>query len=418
MKQNIWLFKGFFLFIILTQCIVVRAQEQVFSDDELSYYDDFTVSLLTCEPHSEVYSLYGHTALRVRNPKINMDIAVNYGVFDYTVDNFVIRFILGLTDYMMGAYDFSEFQKEYEFYGSAVYEQVINMNSREKRDFIIAMQENAKKENLVYRYNFLYNNCTTKARDIILDNLGGKIQFTPLTSLQKGKRTFRQLVHRQVEDYPWTRYGDDILLGVEADLNTTHSARQFLPDVLKNDFDSARIVYPDGTSKPLVASASVIIPHGTPHHEPLYQFPLSPTYCALIFFILIVVYVVATIAFNFQISYLNYIILILYAIPGLLLFCMLFSQHPTVRVNLQILIFNPLWVVIGLPRFHHHLVHGLPLTWIIVASCTLLFFIGNIFQSYAEGMNILALALLILAMRGIGKGRPSVGSSGRHIPST
>ena len=129
---------------------------------------------MTCEPHDEIYSLYGHTAIRIVNPQKDMDIAVNYGAFDSSESNFVLRFVFGLTDYMMMVYDYSDFLAEYRYFGSAVHQQHINMTSEEKRVFMAALAESAQPENIKYRYNYFYNNCTTKARDIIFGAMSGE----------------------------------------------------------------------------------------------------------------------------------------------------------------------------------------------------------------------------------------------------
>ena len=380
-----------------------------FSDEERvapsKDIDNVEISLLTCQPHDEVYSLYGHTAIRVHNKLTGDDIAVNYGVFDPTIDFFVLRFIFGLTDYSMGICSYQDFLDEYKRWGCGVYEQRINMNQRQKQAFMDALMRNARPENVVYRYNYFYNNCTTKARDIILEG----VEIAPLTNnigdtsaevickrlspLQQGKRSFRDLVRMKTADHPWAQWGNDLLLGVAADANTTYGEREFLPEVLAADFDESRVVYHGSRwSKPLVDTAYWALQPGKPRKNPDdVNFPLSPFHVSLVALFVSIVFFILLECFVIKkpLLWVHYSVCCLYAFIGIFIFLMLFSQHPTVRVNFQILIFNPLFFIFALPKF----MKG----WgkYAILTSILLFFAGNILQTYAEGVNILALSLLI-----------------------
>ena len=388
-KRNICFFLREPLYILM---FFVCGTQQALSADELSKkLDNIDVSLLTCQPHDEVYSLYGHTAIRVKDTNTGQDFVVNYGVFDTRESFFVLRFIFGLTDYTMELFPYSDFLAEYKHFGSGIYEQHINMSPKEKVQFMLALQQNAKEENKVYRYNYFYNNCTTKARDILYSAFDGVAEPTSLSSLQQGERSFRQLVHLGNDDHPWTMWGNDLLLGVGADANTSYEDREFLPRVLAADFDSTAVVYADGTRKPIVSSASWVLAPGNKWHNPsAIDFPLTPTQAAVAVLLLSILYFVVIEGFVIRrpVLWAHYFYVCLYAFVGIVLFLMLFSQHPTVRVNFQILIFNPLFFFFALPKF----MKGWG-RYALLASIAV-FFLGNVFQSYAEGVNILALALL------------------------
>lgn len=365
--------------------------------------DSVEVSLLTCQPHDEVYSLYGHTAIRVQDHRNGQDFAVNYGCFDSTADYFVLRFIFGLTDYMMGIFSFDDFRAEYRFYGSEVRQQRINLTPAEKRAFLAELAKNAQPENVVYRYNYYYNNCTTRARDIIFSSINGKIDnnATAAELNRRGKITFRDLIHEKTPDHLWARFGNDILLGVGSDRKATFEQQQYIPDVLMGDFDNYTITNADGTIRPLVDSAYVVVEAGTPYHPDGADFPLSPSTCALIVLCVILAYVALTKWLQRNgnektvkiISWIDYAWCVLYALPGIVLTAMIFSQHPTVSLNLQILMFCPLWFVLACPRCRWKY------RWHLMMACLVLFFLGNIMQQYAEGMNIMALGLFAIVCK-------------------
>ncbi len=397
MKRNICLFKSFWVsFLVLFISIGnISANEDVSLYNDVAL-DSIDISLLTCQPHDEIYSLYGHTSIRVQDHKNGLDYAVNFGVFDSSSDYFVLHFVFGLTDYMMAIYDFDKFLSEYRFYGSGVYQQHINMSREEKRAFLMALSENAKPENVVYRYDFFYNNCTTKARDIILGAIDGDVHYKT-TYLQGGERSFRQLIHVDNEDYRWARAGNDLLLGVGADKPTNHSDRQFLPEVLKNDFDSASVRLRNGTDKILVDSACWVLLPGTPYHpDNAVGCPLSPRTMAILFFCAILSLCLAEMLLLKKTAlWLEYCVVLLYGVVGVVLLAMVFSKHPTVNFNLQILIFNPLYLLFLFRKLHFRW------RWYVMLFCILLFFAGNAIQSYAEGMNIMAFALLIVVLKGL-----------------
>ena len=347
------------------------------------------ISLLTCQPHAQIYSLYGHTAIRVVDTERGMDVAINWGVFDASQPNFVANFVLGFTDYTMARVTTERFLYEYYLYGSAVYQQRLNLTETEKARILQALDENDRPENRIYRYNYIYNNCTTKARDIILDNIEGKVSYQE-TSMQKGDKTFRDLLHWKTDGYDWCKAGNDLVIGLKADRTASHSEREFLPEVLSADFDSATITRADGSQVALVDSAFWLLQPGTPQIEVMPDFFLTPTTFALVIFALVLVWSFCERKKKKRLFKGGDVTLFyICGIAGLLPLTMVFSEHPFVQINLELLILNPLWLFLMSPwtKWKHR--------WNVALVMVVLFLFGNIFQSYAEGMNILALSLLV-----------------------
>ena len=356
-------------------------------DSTLLAMDSVEISLLTCQPHDEVYSLYGHTAIRYHDfhKKGKVDAAFNYGVFNFHAPHFVARFVFGLTDYELGAFPYHLFQAEYRHFGSMVTEQVLNLTAQEKYQLRQALSENLRPENCVYRYNYFYNNCTTKARDIIERCINGKVEYAEREDYTP---TYREMIHEMTQRNPWSRFGNDLLLGIKADQPTTLRQQEFLPQNLMYDFDRARI-NDNGTCRPLVKERRVSVPPGVQMHES--GFPLSPLVCFSI--LLVIGIIIFLIEWKMQSIFIVWDVLLMLAtgIIGIVLTLMLFSQHPTVSLNLQIILFNPLpwlflWPVIRKKK---------TIYWHLTAILSILFLIGALFQSYAEGIWSLALCLLL-----------------------
>ena len=263
--------KGGFIALFLTTITPMAAQQ-----DSLRM-DSVEISLLTCQPHDEIYSLYGHTAIRYHDlRKGGIDIAFNYGIFDFKKPFFVLRFVFGLTDYELGAYPYRLFQEEYRRFGSMVTEQVLDLTDEEKAILQQALALNMENENRVYRYNYFYNNCTTKARDIIEKSINGKIEYE---SRDDYAPTYREMVHEMTRDNPWARFGNDLLLGIKADSKTNMRQQEFLPYNLMYDFDHAQI-YLYGQYRPMVKERRIAVPAGVQMVKQ--GFPLTPLQCMVI----------------------------------------------------------------------------------------------------------------------------------------
>ena len=176
--------------------------------------DSICVTLLTCSPGKEVYALYGHTAIRCQVFDSSLgtktsDIVFNYGVFDDSKPYFVWNFILGRTDYVVMPMPWEYFPNSYQKRGSSVTEQELNLTQAEAHQLMALLVENCQPENCKYRYNFLYNNCTTKVRDLVEQAINGRIQYPDMQAPQ----TFRQILHKYTAQHPWSQEGNDLLLG-------------------------------------------------------------------------------------------------------------------------------------------------------------------------------------------------------------
>ena len=347
--------------------------------------DSVEVSLLTCSPHEEIYSLYGHTALRWHDLRTQEDLAFNWGVFNFKKPYFVLRFVFGLTDYELGAVPMKYFMEEYRQVGSSVTEQILNLTAEEKRNLYLALVKNLQPENRIYRYNYFYDNCSTRPRDIIEQSINGKVEYTEREGFTP---SYRDMVRVCTRNHPWATFGNDILLGVRADLATDRRQQEFLPDHLLYDFDRAQI-YTDGEYRPLVKERRTIVPAGVQVIEPDFLFTPSECAYALLLLSLVILFIEWRKKTTFRVW--DTLLMTVQGLVGSVLFVMLFSQHPTTSTNLQLLLFNPL-PFFFLPA----VIRGRSTRWwILQAALFILFMIGSLFQSYAEGMIIVALCLLL-----------------------
>ena len=256
----------------------------------------------------------------------------------------------------------------------------------------------------MYRYNFFYDNCTTRARDIIVNNLSGKVVYEASTPQHLNTSAqyppFRELIHLYNEEHRWARFGNDLLLGVKADRKTTFEQQQFLPERLSDDFEHAVIVNADGTKRKLVSRSFWVLEPAAKdinvEQASLSAFDiLSPMVCLGAFALLTLAVAAIERRRKRLVWAFDAVAMLLTGACGLILFAMIFSQHPTVSLNLQILLLNPLnlfmlYSVTKAARRNH--IHWWIKTW---SAMIILLLLGSFLQSYAEGVTIVALSLLL-----------------------
>ena len=355
------------------------------------------VSVLTCSPGDEVYALYGHTALRCQDYSRNMDLVFNYGLFDFNTPNFMWRFMLGETDYMVGCVDYSDFVPEYEMRGSGIVEQVLNLTDEEAETLYRLLMENIKRENRVYRYRYLDCNCTTKARDKVLEALKGSG-----TVVYKGKPvatgTYRDALSTTVESNPWYTFGINLLLGADVDKTPSREAMQFLPNNFMNDLAGAYIVEPDGTERRVVAETNILVQK---KNKSVARNNFTPFNCVLL--LLLGTFIAMLCELRKRKTYwgVDIALMLLQGLPGLLLlFMALFSQHPAVGNNWLLLLLNPLALVLMPVLVCRIRKHGdMRIAWVQVALVAL-FLLAAIFglQVFPTPIYFFAAALLARAL--------------------
>ena len=196
------------------------------------------ISLLTCTPGQDLYSTFGHTAIRVTDSSSVTDYVFNYGTFNFEDDGFYTKFIRGKLWYYLSVENFSDFKNAYQAENRGITEQVLNLDAAEKIGLMQALYENAKEQNKFYKYDFFFDNCTTRPRDMLVKYKKNHPGFQPV--MPKETR-FRQAIHLYLDKNKkyWSKLGIDLLLGAPTDAIMTTLHSQFLPDNLMKSLDSS-----------------------------------------------------------------------------------------------------------------------------------------------------------------------------------
>lgn len=213
------------------------------------------ISLLTCSPGDELYSQFGHSALRIIDSKRKLDIVFGYGTFNFNTPNFYPKFARGKLDYMLDYSNFDRFKNGYIYDKRGIIEQKLNLDSIERQKLFSALLINLKPENRYYRYDFLFDNCSTRIRDIVEANTSGTILFDTIVDQPN---SFWNLLDPFMEKSRWIFLGIHLALGIPCDVEANPYQYMFLPDNMMLGFENAQIKSNEAT-KPLVKSTEIIL---------------------------------------------------------------------------------------------------------------------------------------------------------------
>ena len=234
-----------FIFLIYTP---LKAQIK------LSTYAE--VSIVTAGPGKELYEAFGHSALRIKDPVLNLDLIYNYGMFDFNQPNFLLNFAKGNMIYSLARYDFKYFLASYKKDKRWVKQQVLNLTQQEKQAYFIFLERNATPENRNYLYDPYFNNCATKLRDITKSILGSKLIFND-NHIERAL-TFRQLTNHEIHWNSWGAFGLNLIAGTKLDQKATFKEYMYLPDYIYSSFKNAA-VYQENQPKKLVKREDYLI---------------------------------------------------------------------------------------------------------------------------------------------------------------
>ena len=366
--------------------------------------DGIRFSLLTCGPGNEIYSLFGHTAIRYENPRKGLDIVFNYGLFSFNTPNFILRFTLGETDYQLGATDFRHFVAEYMMTGRDVWQQTLNLTPEEKERLIDQLEENYKPENRVYRYNFFYDNCATRPRDQVEKAVDKRLHYTEDMETTDTGVSFRDIVHQHCQDHPWSSFGIDFCLGSLADRPINRRQMMFAPFYLKDFMATAMLTDSAGVASIPLVSATEQIVRIPEEAKEVGSFVPTPLQASLLLLVLIVIVTLWGLRKGKVWWGIDLILFLLAGIGGCFLFLLsFFSQHPTVNPNYLLFVLHPLHLFV-LPFMLYKVIKR-RLSYYMCANFVVLtlfiVFWGVIPQNIHPAILPLALCLLIRSANSI-----------------
>ncbi len=292
--------------------------------------DKAEISVLTIGPGALLNDSFGHSGFRVKDTKL--DLVFNYGMFDFDAPNFYSNFAKGKLNYYMGINYYDDFLNNYIRQNRTVKEQVLNLNAIEKQQLFDFLLTNAKPENKYYLYDFFYDNCATKIRDVI-EKATGKV-----IDLKKPKdyseKSFRQLIQENLNWNSWGSFGIDLALGSVIDKKATAEEQLFLPKYIHSFFANASF---KESGKPLVKNDTLIFAK-QPKTESS-NFLLSPLFIIAIISILIIAITYFDYKNSKRSKWIDVLLFLLTGIIGIVLLLLWFATDHTATAHN----YNLLW---------------------------------------------------------------------------
>ena len=294
--------------------------------------EDSEISIITIGPGKNLYDKFGHTAIRVKDTEF--DLTFNYGVYDFSTPNFYTKFARGKLLYLLAVSRFDNFTESYKRQNRWVKEQILNLTYPEKKEFFEFLQDNAKTENRAYLYDFFFDNCATRPRDVLSEVLGDKLKFDD--SYLEDTSTFRELIQQNVHFNTWGSLGMDVAIGAVTDKNATPWEHQFLPNYVYQAAEHASIER-GGTQLPLVKEHRVIY-ENTPAKDSVFFFT-SPLFVFGLLGLLIIWITYRDFQRSTRSRFLDAIIFAVTGLIGVFLLLLWFATDHSTTVNN----YNLLW---------------------------------------------------------------------------
>jgi hypothetical protein len=261
---------------LVLYCALAYLPTGIFAQDT----SHLRISLLTCTPGEELYSTFGHTAFRVVDSSSVTDYVFNFGTFNFDDEGFYLKFIRGKLNYYLSAENFQDFKTDYQLSNRGITEQVLKLSAAEKIVMQQALLTNIREENKYYKYDFFFDNCTTRPRDMIVQT---KNPHPVLAAVMPAGTKFRQAIHKYLDknNKAWSKLGIDLLLGAPTDAVMTTSQSQFLPEVLMASMNNTN------KQQQVLLSSTNLYPINNENNKPSLFTPSTVFSCLLVLFILL-----------------------------------------------------------------------------------------------------------------------------------
>ena len=296
------------------------------------------ISLVTCDPGNEIYSLHGHSAIRVQDPGSNMDLICNWGVFDPGDSelDFSISFAKGKMDYLLAIHSFASFKLLYEMEQRGMREMELNLTETQKQQMWQYILENNMPENRAYRYDFFFDNCATLIRDLLVKVYGDSLVF--YEHPQAGKFSFRNLIDENLAIQPWSDFGIDLGLGAKTDKKVSNKQMMFLPLKMEEIIGKSTVL-----GKPLVAERNVLLDYPDIREKPA----LLPTPSAMFWALLLLGAAVLFFRFDLGARIFDGLFFTVLGLTGIIVLFLWFgTEHTTTDQNYNLFWANPIHFIL------------------------------------------------------------------------
>ena len=296
------------------------------------------ISLLTCDPGDDLYSIFGHSAIRITDPVNRIDEVYNYGTFDYRDPDFYPKFLKGKLRYWLNIEGSLNFIRTYDSLRRSVKEELILLDSVQRNTLYLALRENSLPENRLYLYDFLFDNCSTRIA-VLLEDIFGPYSFPEGDGL-----TFRDQLHQYLIGRDWTSFGIDLIIGSSADRLALVREQMFLPDYLSSHLSGSV----NSKGQPTLGSPNILVNHSRLATSSFWITPVVLFTSLLILELLFLRYNTS----SKWLRYWDYLWVSLICISSIILLFMWFgTDHRACGGNYNLIAFTPVILVFAAAKF-------------------------------------------------------------------
>jgi hypothetical protein len=300
-------------------------------DERLS--PDAQISIITCTPAPQLYALFGHCAIRIHDPEKHIDIVYNYGTFDFNDPNFYVNFARGKLKYFLSTQAYDYFVYQYRMNRQSITEQVLHLTQAQKNRIFHFLMNNLLPENRYYSYDFFFDNCATRIRDVIQEAFNHHIRWHSPSDAESP--SYRQLIAPYLRHVPWVHLGINLLLGIRTDGTTSMYEQTFLPDYLYLAIHHTQHTGPDGPFFLENSTNKIFEAPDFRNPPPLFFHPFT---VFSLLFLLIILLSWFEYRGKFRLLWVDRILFGLVGFLGIFIVIMwCFSQHRVVNWNLNLL---------------------------------------------------------------------------------
>lgn len=372
--------KNYFLLLLILLNLAVNAQQFAVTE-----YTE--VSILTIGPGDNLYDKFGHSAFRISDETTETDLVFNYGVYDFDTPNFYTKFARGKLLYKLAVSDYDSFLAGYIAQDRWVEEQVLDLNYAEKNKVFQFLLNNAQPENQYYKYDFFYDNCATRIRDVLKSVLGEELNYKD--NLASEGFTLRELIQKNVYWNSWGSMGMDIAIGAVVDKTATSWEYQFLPEYVSKAAADASLSRGQIT-RPLVSETRKI--YDTPERHDKGNFFTSPLFVFGLLGLILIIITLKDWRSGHRSRSLDAILFLITGLVGLILTLLWFAtDHSTTAYN-----YNLLWAFPFSLLFFLHISKNQPKRWLQRYVFFLLLLLLLMTIHWLTGVQVFAVSMLPL----------------------
>ena len=309
------------LFLISFQCLAFEPGPP----------EDSEVWLVTYGPGEVYWQRFGHNAIWVRDPVLGLDHTINFGFFDFAQERFFTRFLMGRMLYFSAAQEAPVEFGQYVAENRSIRAQRLDLSPEQKDALVSDLLHEIRPENRDYLYDYYENNCSTRVRDALDTALGGAIRSANETTAANG--TWRDHTRRLTQMDFWLYLGLETGLGRRVDKKISRWDEMFIPGELAEALAAQDTLVLEDR----VLFESTLAP---PTEQPE---TVWPRYLLASLGLLAAAWLASR---RVPAGVMASAWFVLSGLLGVLLLALWFgTDHRAAGLNLNVLVFNPLWLL-------------------------------------------------------------------------